>query len=48
MTLSETGTRELAAQDCATAWLVLLEISHPQLPTPLRLTSTSCPSIKPR
>ncbi len=39
MTLSDTATRELAAQDCATPWLVLLEIGHPQLPAPLRLTS---------
>jgi len=39
MTLTDIATRELAAQDCATPWLVLLEISHPQLPAPLRLTS---------
>ena len=45
MTLSDTAARELAAQDCATAWLVLLEISHPQLSTPLRLTSDGVATI---
>ena len=45
MTLTDTATRELAAQDCATAWLVLLEIGHPQLPAPLRLTSDGVATI---
>lgn len=44
MTLTGAATRELAAQDCATPWLVL-EISHPQLPAPLRLTSDGVATI---
>ena len=30
---------ELAAQETGTAWLVLLTITHPGLPTPIRVTS---------
>ena len=45
MTLTDTATRELAAQDCGTPWLVLLEIGHPQLPAPLRLTSDAVATL---
>jgi hypothetical protein len=45
VTLTDTATRELAEQDCATAWLVLLEITHAELPTPLRLTSDGVAAI---
>ena len=30
MTITAAGVTELAAQECATAWLVLLTISHPR------------------
>lgn len=39
MTLSAAGTAELAAQECATAWLVLLTLDHPELDQPIRVTS---------
>ena len=39
MTLSAGGLGELAAQETGTAWLVLLTITHPGLPTPIRVTS---------
>ena len=45
MTITAAGVTELAAQECATAWLVLLTISHPSLPTPLRFTSDGVTTI---
>ena len=39
MTISAAGTAELAAQECATAWLVLLTLEHPGLDQPIRVTS---------
>jgi Domain of unknown function (DUF1833) len=39
VTLSAGGLGELAAQETGTAWLVLLTITHPGLPTPIRVTS---------
>lgn len=45
MSVSVTAARELAQQDCATAWLVLLEISHPALPAPLRLSSDAVATL---
>ncbi|MBK8211714.1 MAG: DUF1833 family protein [Rhodospirillales bacterium] len=45
MTITTTGLAELAAQDCATPWLVLLTISHADLVTPLRLTSDGVDTI---
>ena len=39
MTISTAGTAELAAQECGTAWLVLLTLAHLQLDVPVRVTS---------
>lgn len=39
MTISAAGAAELAAQECATAWLVLLTLEHPGLDQPIRVTS---------
>jgi hypothetical protein len=39
VTISAAGTAELAAQECATAWLVLLTLEHPGLDQPIRVTS---------
>jgi Domain of unknown function (DUF1833) len=45
VTITAAGVTELAAQECATAWLVLLTINHPSLTTPLRFTSDAKPTI---
>lgn len=39
MTISAAGTAELAAQECATAWLVLLTLDHSDLVESIRVTS---------
>jgi hypothetical protein len=39
VTLSSIAITEISAQECETAWLVLLTISHPDLPVPIRVTS---------
>jgi hypothetical protein len=39
VTLSVDGIAELSAQECATAWLALLTLTHPDLDTPIRVTS---------
>jgi hypothetical protein len=45
MSLSVAGISELSAQACPTAWLVLLSIEHPELDTPLRLTSDGVATV---
>jgi Domain of unknown function (DUF1833) len=45
MAFSLTAERELAAQECGTAWLVLLTITHADLPSPLRFTSDSVETV---
>jgi len=45
MTLSDAGVRDLAAQECGTAWLVLLTIDHPDLPNPIRVTSDGVETV---
>lgn len=45
MTISADGVSELAAQETGTAWLVLLTISHPDMPTPIRVTSDGVETI---
>lgn len=44
MTLTPTAVAELSAQETGTAWLVLLTISHPDMPVPLRMTSDHVPT----
>ncbi len=39
MTISGPGVAELSAEACGTAWLALLTLTHPDLPTPIRVTS---------
>jgi hypothetical protein len=43
--MSPTGVTELSAQECATAWLVLITIDHPDLDTPIRVTSDGVETI---
>ena len=37
--MSPTGVTELSAQECATAWLVLITLTHSELDQPVRVTS---------
>jgi hypothetical protein len=39
VSISAAGVTELAAQDCGTAWIVLLTMTHPELPSTLRFSS---------
>jgi hypothetical protein len=39
VTISAAGIAELSAQECATAWLVLITFDHPDLDQPIRVTS---------
>lgn len=45
MSLSAVGTAELSAQECGTAWLVLLTLSQPTMPQPIRVTSDAVPTV---
>jgi hypothetical protein len=45
MTLSFAAQQELAAQETGTAWLVLITLDHPDLDTPIRVTSDSIETI---
>ena len=45
MTLSAAGVAELAAQETGTAWIVLLTLTHPDLPTPIRVTSDGVATV---
>lgn len=45
MTISAAGAAELAAQECASAWLVLLTLDHPELDQPIRVTSDAVATI---
>lgn len=45
MTFSAAGLGELAAQEIGTAWLVLLTLDHPNLDTPIRVTSDGVPTV---
>jgi hypothetical protein len=45
MTMSAAGIEEVSAQECATPWLVLLTLSHPDLDEPLRFTSDGVATV---
>ena len=45
MALSSTGVTELSGQEIGTAWLVLITISHADLPTPIRVTSDAVATV---
>jgi uncharacterized protein DUF1833 len=45
MTLSAAAQQELSAQETGTAWLVLITLDHPDLDTPIRVTSDAVATI---
>jgi hypothetical protein len=45
VTLSVDGIAELSAQETGTAWLVLITVDHPDLDTPIRVTSDGVDTI---
>lgn len=45
MTITATAVAELAAQDCATGWIVLLTLSHPNMAPPLCFSSNSVDTL---
>ena len=45
MPFSSQAITELSAQQTDTAWLVLIELSHPDLPAPIRVTSDAVQTI---
>ena len=45
MSISTAGATELLQQDVPTPWLLLLTITHPTMPTPIRLSSDAVDTI---
>src|SRR5512134_816854 len=45
MSISTAGATELLQQDVSTPWLLLLTITHPTMPTPIRLSSDAVDTI---